>query len=329
MGPIALPKSHVLCPIQSSFSITARVQSDLCLLGQIGVYREASELADKLLGISISAKQINRICNTYGGLLSEAIKKDIDSLIPKLEDTTDDDPTYIMMDGSMLFTRDSGWKELKLARVFHGSKVIDIQKDRSEIVETVYCSHLGSIDDFFPKLERHLTSYKHLVVVGDGASWIWNWCEDNYPGCVQILDFFHAKEKLVLLGNAHFRDPDKRRNWLDAQVELLRDDGVYKVINNVRSLPCRTEASKEAKTKLLKYYEEHEDKMQYKTFRNKNYMIGSGPIEAAHRSVIQQRMKLSGQKWSIDGANAIASLRCYGHSDAWHMVEHLIRKCAA
>lgn len=329
MGQLELPKSHVLCPVKSSFSITARVQSDLCLLGQIGVYREASELADKLLGISISDKQINRICKTYGTLLSEVIEKDIAPYIPKLEDTSGDDPTYLMMDGSMLFTRDSGWKELKLARVFHGSKVIDIQKGRSEIVDTVYCSHLGSIHEFFPKLERHLTSYKHLVVVGDGASWIWNWCEDNYPGCVQILDFYHAKEKLVLLGNAHFRDPEKRKNWLDAQVELLRDDGVYTVIDNVSRLQCRNDVSKEAKTKLLRYYEEHEERMHYKTFRDKNYIVGSGPIEAAHRSVIQQRMKLSGQKWSIDGANAIATLRCYSHSNAWHIVKQLIKKCAA
>ena len=188
--------------------------------------------------------------------------------------------------------------------------------------------HLG-IHDFFPKLERHLTTYKHLVVVGDGASWIWNWCEDNYPGCVQILDFFHAKEKLVLLGSAHFRDPEKRRIWLDTQLELLRDNGVYEVIRNVERLPCRTESSKEAKTKLLRYYEEHEDKMQYKTFRDKNYKIGSGPIEAAHRSVIQQRMKLSGQKWSVDGANAIATLRCYRYSNAWTIVEQLIKNYAA
>lgn len=50
--------------------------------------------------------------------------------------------------------------------------------------------------------------------------------------------------------------------------------------------------------------------MIYKTFKEKGYVIGSGPIEVAHRSVIQQRMKLSGQKWSIKGANAIANLRC-------------------
>ena len=57
-------------------------------------------------------------------------------------------------------------------------------------------------------------------------------------------------------------------------------------------------------------------------------MIGSGPIEAAHRSVIQQRMKLSGQKWSDDGAQAIANLRCYKQSNSWVLVDRIIRAAA-
>jgi len=329
LGRVELPKSHILCPRTSSFNMTAKVQSEVCLLGQIGVYREASELAKRLLGLSISDQQIRRVCTTYGNILDDAIKSNIETIIPKLEESHNEDPTYLMMDGSMLFTREGGWKELKLARVFNGSKVIDIQRDRSEIVNTIYCSHLGSVNEFFPKLERHITSYNNLVVVGDGASWIWRWCEDNYPGCVQILDFYHAKEKLVILSNAHFRNHEKKKVWLEKQLELLRADGVYDVMRNVRRLPCTNDLSKEAKSKLLNYYEEHEDRMLYKSFRDKNYMIGSGPIEAAHRSVIQQRMKLSGQKWSINGANAIATLRCYSHSNAWSIIQQVITKCAA
>ena len=192
-------------------------------------------------------------------------------------------------------------------------------------METVYCSHLGSVHDFFPKLERHLVKYKHLVVIADGAPWIWNWCEDNYPGCVQILDFYHAKEKLVLFGNAHFKDPDKKKKWLNQQLELLKENGVLQVMENVRKTNCRSKPAKEANEKLLKYYNDHEDRMAYKTFREKGYLIGSGPIEAAHRSVIQQRMKLSGQKWTIGGANAVANLRCFRKSKAWDKVLKLIK----
>ncbi len=68
--------------------------------------------------------------------------------------------------------------------------------------------------------------------------------------------------------------------------------------------------------------------MMYKSYRKKGLLIGSGPIEAAHRSVIQQRMKLSGQKWSINGANAMANLRCYKHSGAWEVIKTVIANAA-
>jgi hypothetical protein len=329
LGRVELPKTHPLCPKRNNFKITAKLQEEICFLGQMSVYREASDLFEKMFDLHISDQQVRRVCNYYGEYVDKVIKANIEPMIPQIKETNRQDPTYVMMDGSMLFTRIGEWKELKLARVFKGSKVIDIQKNRSEIVDTVYCSHLGSVNEFFPKLERHLVKYQHLVVVADGAPWIWTWCEDNYPGCIQILDYFHAKEKLVLLANAHFKDPEKKKWWLDNQLEMLKDDGVQQVIKNVSKLPCRIKPAKEAKEKLLKYYNDHEDRMTYKTFMNKGYLIGSGPIEAAHRSVIQQRMKLSGQKWSIDGANAIANLRCYRKSGAWDKIRTLIRANAA
>jgi len=284
---------------------------------------------EKLFGLELSDQQIRRVSIYYGKLLDKAIEANIENIIPQLGQSDNSDPTYLMMDGSMLYTRSGEWKELKLARVFRGSKIIDIQENRNEIVDTIYCSHLGSVKEFFPKLERHLVNYKNLVVVADGAPWIWNWCEDNYPGCVQILDFYHGKEKLVLLANAHFKKQEKKEAWLSKQISLLKNDGVIEVMKNTRKLQCNHAPAKEAKKNLLKYFNDHEDRMMYKTFREKGFLIGSGPIEAAHRSVIQQRMKLSGQKWSIDGANAIANLRCYKKSGAWDKITSIIKKFAA
>jgi hypothetical protein len=82
------------------------------------------------------------------------------------------------------------------------------------------------------------------------------------------------------------------------------------------------------KQQVIKYFLEHEDRMQYKTYLESKLLMGSGPIEAAHRSVIQQRMKLSGQKWSLKGANAIATLRCYNKSNAWEFFIQVIKAAA-
>jgi len=195
-------------------------------------------------------------------------------------------------------------------------------------MDSVYVSHLGSVDEFFPKFERHLVVYKNKVIIGDGAKWIWNWAEDNYPGAVQILDFYHAKEKLVLFARHQYPQQDIRRKWIKEQSDKLLDNGLEQVLSKLRSCRARNKEAKVAKQKAIDYYIEHDDRMQYRTYAEQGLMIGSGPIEAAHRSVIQQRLKLSGQKWSVPGAQAVANLRCYKHSGAWNMVKNIIANAA-
>jgi len=152
--------------------------------------------------------------------------------------------------------------------------------------------------------------------------------EDNYPGAIQILDYYHAVEKIELIAKYQFVNIDQRKNWLDVQKSLLLNDQVYQVISNIKKLKSKNQNVVQAKQTALNYYEEHEDRMLYKTYKDKGLLIGSGPIEAAHRNVIQQRLKLSGQKWTIKGAQAIANLRCYHKSGAWNIIDNLIRMAA-
>lgn len=303
------------------------MQEIMCYSGQSMVYSEAEELLEKVLGVGINGMQIQRVCHYYGGELEKLIKQNCETIIPKIESSKKSEPVYVMMDGSMLYTRDEDWKELKLGNVFYDSQVIDIQTNRREICDVVYVSHLGSVNEFFPKFERHLIGYENKVILGDGARWIWKWAEDNYPGATQILDFYHAKEKLVIFAQHHFKDDQERKKWLKEKEKILMDNGVERVIEDLEKTRSKPE-SKEHKQKAIQYFIEHEDRMQYKTYRNKNLLIGSGPIEAAHRSVIRQRMKLSGQKWSVKGANSMATLRCYNKSNAWEKVALLIKAAA-
>jgi hypothetical protein len=185
-------------------------------------------------------------------------------------------------------------------------------------------SQLGSVNEFFPKFERHLVGYKNKVIIGDGAKWIWNWADDNYPGALQILDFYHAKEKLVIFARHQFKEDKSRLKWIKEQSDKLLDNQLEEVLLNLKSCRARNKEAKNAKQKTIDYYIMHDERMHYKTYREKGLMIGSGPIEAAHRSVIQQRLKLSGQKWSIPGAQAVANLRCYKNSNSWNLVEKII-----
>jgi hypothetical protein len=318
----------LLCKGAQKFAMTRYLQIILCMLGQSKVFEEASEILKNLLGLSISGMQIQRISEYYGEKLDGAVNRNIENAIPKLETVQPGDNVYVMVDGSMLLTRDEKWKEIKLARIFNERKVLKMSESRSEIIDSVYVSHMGSVTDFFPKLERHLCTYKRKVIIGDGAKWIWNWAEDNYPGATQILDFYHAKEKLVMLSTKQFGNEVERKNWVDAHCERLMNDQIEEVMQHITKLQCPNDDAREIKEKTIHYFTEHEDRMLYKTYRDQGLLIGSGPIEAAHRSVLQTRMKLSGQKWSIKGVNAIANLRCLYKSGAWDILESFVKAAA-
>lgn len=327
-GRLELKKGHALSRGTSKFGISERMRGLMCLVGQSVVYGEACELFGAMMGIDISAPQIQRVCTEYGNAVEPLIESNCEAVIPRLGEGEENDPVYVMVDGSMVYTREDKWREFKLGRIFHHSQVVDIQENRREVMDSVYVAHLGGVDGFFPKFERHLTGYGGKVIIGDGAQWIWNWAEDNYPGALQILDFYHAKEKLVLFARQQYKEDKTRLSWIKEQSDKLLDNRLEEVISTLKSCRARNAEAGAAKQKAIDYYLEHDDRMQYKTYREKGLMIGSGPIEAAHRSVIQQRLKLSGQKWSPPGAQAIANLRCYKQSGAWGMIQKIIAAAA-
>ena len=79
-----------------------------------------------------------------------------------------------------------------------------------------------------------------------------------------------------------------------------------------------------AQQKIVTYFKNNQHRMLYKTYRDRGLLIGSGPIESAHRFVLQKRMKQSGQKWTVKGGQAIANLRVVLLNDQWDRVIQLI-----
>lgn len=324
LGRFELSKRHPLAQGTGKFAMSERVRRLCCLTGQATVYSQASELLEQIGGISITGMQIQRLCTHYGSMVDPLIQADCEAIIAKPSQRDAQDPLYVMVDGAMIFTREDQWRELKLGRVFAHDQIVELNPSRREVRQSLYVSHLGSVSDFFPKLERHLVGTHRKIVIGDGAKWIWNWAEDNYPGAQQILDFYHAKEKLVLFAGHQWKCDEKRKAWIKTQSDRLLNNELEQVLQCIRSIRASNASAKLAKQKLIDYYLEHDHRMQYKTYREQGLLIGSGPVEAAHRSVIQQRMKLSGQRWSVPGAQAMANLRCYKCSGAWNLIEKII-----
>ena len=321
----------MLCQHTRHYGISSRLQEILCLLGQGYVFEESEEILQQLLGITISARQIQRVSEHYGqGLEAQQQQYVADKKqAPVLKLKHPQEPVYLMVDGSMVFSREKGWKEMKVGRLFNQSACIPIQQDRNQITQSLYVCHLGDHQAFTDKWESYTEGYPNKICIADGAKWIWNWVEDCYPQAVQILDCFHAVEKLGRYAALQYPDGAERDKWMKLQKERLLNNEANKIIEELKSSTgSHHKETEKARTELIGYYENNLSRMQYKTYLEKGYLIGSGAIEAAHRNVIQQRLKLSGQRWSVNGAQQIANLRACKKSNQWNTVIELINSAA-
>ena len=169
---------------------------------------------------------------------------------------------------------------------------------------------------------------KKLVFITDGALWIKNWITETYPDATQILDLYHVKEHLARFAElAHFT-PFEKRKWLEQQAERLKQGGFRKVVDSIQAFTLPSLSAREEQGKLINYLLENEYRMQYKDYFERGLFVGSGAIEAAHRTVVQCRLKRSGQRWSIAGAQNMLNLRVEFMSDRWDKVVNLIQNSA-
>jgi len=150
------------------------------------------------------------------------------------------------------------------------------------------------------------------VVMGDGAEWIWNLADQHFPGAVQIVDLYHARQHLwELARRLHPNDAAGQKAWMKVHQKRLLDKGkIEKLVLSLRSLQS---ANPEVMDKIrteADYFETNAERMRYPKFRRQHLFVGSGVIEAACRTVIGSRLKRSGMFWTVRGANAIIALRC-------------------
>lgn len=279
----------------------------------------------ELLGVEVSAKQIERLSHYFGERVEETAEASQEQPWPSLG------PIYGMVDGSMVLTREDGWKEIKLGRLFaEEAHEKGENTQRGRIAGSIYTAHLGHYQEFLSKWEAELVSVsrQRLVFVADGAGWFWNWASAAYPEALQILDYYHCKSYLWDFAKVYFKgkkDQEARVDWVACQQALLFEDRVDEVIKEIEALPRHGVEDLVARQKILSYFGNNRSRMYYGSYRKRGLLIGSGPIEASHRNVIQQRMKLAGQRWTLSGVQQVANLRVLRKSDRWEKVIALTR----
>lgn len=282
-----------------------------------------------LLHVDVNSMQIQRQVMNYG----KKVEPILETETPPLK-LGANEPVYGMMDGAMIFTREEGWKEVKLGRVFKERDLFSLNEKRNWLRTSEYIAHLGGHKDFEQKFGVVLDKYEHLderlVFISDGARWIWNYVEAEYPKATQILDFYHAAEHLAKFSKFYFykKDSEKAQKWLDRTRKLLKEQGVQSVLQQIERLEQKTPTIEVERQRLINYIKNNQKRMDYPTFIKRGLLIGSGAIEAAHRTVTQKRLKLSGQRWSKVGAQRVLNLRTIALSDRWDKLKNIIRQRA-
>jgi hypothetical protein len=180
----------------------------------------------------------------------------------------------------------------------------------------------GLRDQLFAETQRHgLAAAAKVLVVADGAVWIWNLTGDRFPQAHERLDYYHASQHLWAV--AHALHPDNEtaaRMWVKPMLKKLKSGRAPALLNDLRTLAKRLRHKKrQTVAEELAYLESHRERMDYATARRLGEPQGSGAMESRCRQY-QCRFKRPGQFWSRVGDEALMCLETFWRNDRWHLL---------
>lgn len=172
-------------------------------------------------------------------------------------------------------------------------------------------------------LQRGLLQAELVLMIADGAIWIWNIADDRFKGAMQRVDLHHVQGHLWHLADEIYGSgTEEARAWIRPLLSWLerRKEGALDVINGLEGMKTtmkdRTKEQREAIEREINYFKEHQHGMDYKTGKALGQPVGSGAIESTC-SQYQRRFKLTGQFWSLEGDEAFLALSTHHRNGRW------------
>jgi hypothetical protein len=296
-------------------------------------FREAASLLGDLAGVRLTAKRVERAAEGSGTALAAAVRGRARliaarKLVP-LPPSPLPDKLYAAIDGTgvPVTSRETAGRqgkgedgrartrEVKLA-VFFTQDKLDAggcpvrDPDSASVIATF--EPAAAFADLVKAegIRRGAGHVRQLTVLGDGAPWIWNIATAKFPEATQVVDLFHAREHVHdLARKLEFMLLDRKDEWLAARLADLDYGYTEGICKAARAYPLEGMKKAEVET-ALGYFEANAPRMRYHWFRQCGLFVGSGVVEASCKTVIGQRLKQSGMHWTVEGADAIATLRC-------------------
>ena len=246
---------------------------------------------------------------------------------------------YVMLDGSASHV-DKGWHEAQLGVIFpedarvHSKKPSTGPKQKRKRKQEHYrlkwkrvFGCINNWETFSHILTKVLVRLRipeiatQVVVITDGASVLRSVIALVLPDALLILDWYHATLHLWTCAKTLYGDgTDATRRWAKKYERMLRNGRVRDVIRGLERAKRHHQGKKkqEALSDLIRYYSNNADRMAYDEYRRQGLLIGSGPIEGAHRHIHHQRFKLAGMRhWCRERKNALLNLRLIYLNGDW------------
>lgn len=303
------------------------------LMARAGSQTQFAPAAEDLLcyaGLQLEAREIERVAEEVGRQVEQWLSEQQDQMFPKVSAPGPAAPRrpkfYVSFDGTGVPVRpaelvgrrgkqtdgSARTREAKLGCVFTQVGVDREGRPQHDPDSTIYVGAIESSTLFgwriyAEALRRGLAQAQHVIVLTDGARYNRTLAQTHFPGAVHIVDLFHAYEHLTTLAQILWgQDAKAPQAWRD----LLEAGDIPRLLHQAgRKLPTSAQ-SKQSLLKGLAYFENNASQMRYAQYREQKFFVGSGVVEAGCRTVIGQRLKQSGMRWSVRGANAIIALRC-------------------
>jgi hypothetical protein len=211
---------------------------------------------------------------------------------------------------------DGSWHNVQNGLVF---TVGPDEKGKDTLLERAYLAGRMDMDNLGWRLrtlatEWNVGAYSEVVFLGDGAPCNWNLAATHFPGAIPILDFWHASEHVWQVSRALYRQDDPAQKalgdqWAKERVESLKKEGPAPLLRALGRRQGKAQVQKEALRLARGYFTENAARMDYPGHLRAGRMIGSGPVEAACKSVVGVRLKQAGMRWSDAGADAVLAVR--------------------
>jgi hypothetical protein len=347
VGTVEVSRPYYLCPHCHTGQFPADVELDIAhtdfspgvrrmqaAVGQEAPFDHGRQQLKLLANLEISTKSVERTAEAIGEDIAareqveihRAMQLDLPIVIGKPVPIL-----YVQMDGTGVPVvkketvgragktegQPAHTREAKLGCVFTQSSWDDEGYPIRDPDSTTYTGAIETAVEFGKRIyleawNRGWSRAEKKVVMGDGAEWIWNLAEPYFPGAIQIVDLYHARQHLwELARHLHPNDEVNQKAWIKAHQRRLLDRGkIEKLVSALRStVSSNVEVAEKIRTEA-DYFERNAERMRYPKFRRQHLFVGSGVIEAACKTVIGSRLKQSGMFWTVRGANAIISLRC-------------------